>query len=163
METKLKFWCGLAALATAGPLSLVAEAQVPREVRLGMRGVYEGNIRGVYFEFNGTDTSQNVISGTFQLKHQWRRSQRVSSDTGRTHRLNFERPTAKGQRVRVDGQYRGVFDNPFTGMSEQVTGFRKVTIRDRGVGKRNRFILRLNEELREGTISLRRARGVLRK
>lgn len=156
----------LTAVAVFGSFFAVeaGAATPPKRILRDFYGIYEGPVSGVY----GVDTGGGVIfpqptSYQLRVRVNGKRNTTAFSGTNRPHTLKFARATGNKRRIKIRGVYSGSFKHPGTGVTEQVSGVRRYSIKKRGAGRNATYKMRATDELREGTLSYSNVKGNLTK
>lgn len=156
----------LSALAVFGSFS-VPEAEAAKLTKRVLRdfyGTYEGPVSGSF----GTDTGGGVIypqptAYLLRIKVNGKRNTTAFSGTNRPYTLKFSKATGNKRRIKIRGLYSGSFKHPGTGVTEQVVGIRRYSIKKKGSGQNATYKMRATDELREGTLSYSKVKGNLTK
>lgn len=158
------FLCVLVLVAVVGvPVPRAEAGRVSQKTFRKFKGFYSGVLSGVYGETNGSFIPLDPISFDADVRISSKRKSSVVSGTGNVHIIRYSRPMGSRRRVKLRGIYIGSFFNSVNGLSEPVTGGQRITITDKGRGKRYRFNMRFGDVLQEGTLSYQRVNGVLKK
>ncbi|MAS95086.1 MAG: hypothetical protein CMO55_17970 [Verrucomicrobiales bacterium] len=145
------------------PVPRAEAGRVSQKAFRKFKGVYSGVLSGIYGETNGSFIPLAPISFPADVRISSRRKSSVVSGTGNVHIIRYSRPMGSKRRVKIRGIYIGSFFNPVSGFSEPVTGGQRITITDKGRGKRFRFNMRFGDVLQEGSLSYQRVNGIMKK
>ncbi|PAW64367.1 MAG: hypothetical protein B9S36_02705 [Verrucomicrobiia bacterium Tous-C2TDCM] len=156
-STLLLFSSALA-VVSVGPL---AAATLKQSEIKKFKGTYEGRISGI-------TSPNNAVNGPAKVKVTGKSRELIpvlfDFNKARTaHFIAWRKPTGSPSRARFVGYYVGTFTNPITLIEEQVTGVRTMILVDRGSGVNFRYVMRLNDTLREGSYSAQDISGTLGK
>jgi hypothetical protein len=147
-------------------LSVPGEAQTltQKEIKK-FKGEYIGSVTGI-----AGNASAGTVPVTFETRvtftgksREFLAPQISNLHVPLAHRIVYRKPTGTSQRIEVTGYYTGTAINPTTGLPEPVSGIRKMTITDRGKGKKARFAMQFSDTLRGGAYSAQDIKGTLRK
>lgn len=127
----------------------IAEAKSKRKILREFKGWYTGRCggaigltTGVLQEVTPVNTSARFFLGGPNVST-------IQSPSGRIYQLTTRHTRIRSKKVVVKARYSGDFVNPNTALPEAVGGARNVTINK----KRKRFVMRINDNLVEGTLS----------
>ena len=135
---------------------------VSRKIIRKYKGWYTGRVYGAYGETTGALQEVTPIDQFARFYVGGPNVSTVESGTGRRYQVIFSRPRGSSRRITLIGTYSGSFVNPNNGETESVWGRRRAVIREKG-RNRLKYVMRVSDNLTEGTLSYWRYNGTLRK